>query len=93
MFIKMLSQPGGHADGTLELSADRRADRLCVIVADNGAGFPSDFALDTATSLGLQIVRTLVVSELGGTLTIVARPAGGTNVQLELPLPIADQAS
>jgi two-component sensor histidine kinase len=87
-----LSRPGGRAAGTLELSADRRADRLCVIVADNGAGFPADFDLDTTTSLGLQIVRTLVVGELGGTLTIVARPGGGTNVQLELPLPIADQA-
>src|SRR5580658_1639313 len=87
-----LARPGGSAAGTLELTADRREDRLCVIVADNGAGFPADFDLDTTTSLGLQIVRTLVVGELGGTLTIVARPGGGTNVQLELPLPIADQA-
>jgi hypothetical protein len=41
----------------------------------------------------LQIVRTLVVSELGGKLDISRRSEGGTIVQLELPLPPADQAA
>jgi hypothetical protein len=62
-------------------------------VADNGVGFPADFDLELATSLGLQIVRTLVVSELGGKLDISGRPEGGTIVRLELPLPPADQAT
>jgi two-component sensor histidine kinase len=87
-----LARPGGRAAGTLELAAKRCGDKLYVTVADNGAGFPEGFDLDAATSLGLQIVRTLVVGELGGKLNIVARPEGGTTVQLELPLPLADQA-
>jgi two-component sensor histidine kinase len=86
-----LARPGGRAAGTLELAADRHEERLCVIVADNGTGFPPDFDLESTTSLGLQIVRTLVVGELGGKLNISPRPGGGTNVQLELPLPAADQ--
>jgi two-component sensor histidine kinase len=87
-----LARPGGRAAGNLELTADRRDDRLCVVVADNGTGFPVDFDLESTTSLGLQIVRTLVVGELGGTLNITDRAGGGTNVRLELPLPAADQS-
>jgi two-component system, sensor histidine kinase PdtaS len=88
-----LALPGGPAVGTLEITACRGADQLTVTVADNGAGFPDGFDLEQATSLGLQIVRTLVVGELGGTLAISARPeGGGTCVRLDLPLPVADQA-
>ncbi len=88
-----LARPGGHSAGTLELTAQRSHDRLCVTVADNGVGFPEGFDLESATSLGLQIVRTLVVGELGGTLSISARAQGGTAVKIELPLPAADQAA
>ena len=87
-----LSRPGGRASGTLELTAIRNGELLVVKVADNGVGLPEGFDLETATSLGLQIVRTLVVSELGGKLDIGRRSEGGTIVQLELPLPPADQA-
>jgi two-component sensor histidine kinase len=86
-----LSRPGAPATGTLELVAERTRDRLMVTVADNGTGFPDEFDLDSTTSLGLQIVRTLVESELAGTLAISGRSGGGTSVRLDLPLPIADQ--
>jgi two-component sensor histidine kinase len=87
-----LAMPGGPATGTIELTAERGSERLAVIVADNGAGFPDGFDVETTTSLGLQIVRTLVVSELGGTLEISPRRDGGTTVRIDLPLPAADQS-
>jgi two-component system, sensor histidine kinase PdtaS len=88
-----LALPGGPAVGTLEITACHGMDQLTVTVADNGAGFPDGFDLEQATSLGLQIVRTLVVGELGGTLSISARPeGGGACVRVELPLPVPDQA-
>jgi two-component system, sensor histidine kinase PdtaS len=87
-----LAQPGGPATASLEVAACRCEDQLTVTVVDNGAGFPDGFDLDATTSLGLQIVRTLVVGELGGTLAISGRPdAGGTIVRVQLPLPAADQ--
>jgi len=55
-------------------------------VTDNGAGLPAGFDLDKSTSLGLQIVRTLVVAELGGRLQITPRAAGGTTVLVDLPV-------
>ena len=88
-----LARPGGRAAGTLELAAKRSGDQLHVTVADNGAGFPDGFDLDSTTSLGLQIVRTLVVGELGGKMNISERPGGGTTVLLEVPLPLADQVA
>ena len=72
--------------GLLEVIAVREAERLTVTVADNGVGLPEGFDLDSTTSLGLQIVRTLVVSELGGRLRIVPRPDGGTEAVVDLPV-------
>ena len=72
--------------GLLEVSVDRTQERLTVIVQDNGVGLPEEFDLDSATSLGLQIVRTLVVSELGGRLEVKPRAGGGTKAVVDLPL-------
>jgi two-component sensor histidine kinase len=78
--------PGTAPAGTLKVTVDRPPDRLTVTVEDSGVGLPEGFTLDAATSLGLQIVRTLVVSELGGRLQIAPRPGGGTAVLVDLPL-------
>jgi two-component sensor histidine kinase len=43
---------------------------LTVRVVDDGAGLPEGFSLDTAPGLGLSIVRTLVTTELGGTIEL-----------------------
>ena len=72
--------------GLLEVIAVRGAERLTVTVADNGVGLPEGFDPASTTSLGLQIVRTLVVSELGGRLRIVPRPDGGTEAVVDLPV-------
>jgi two-component sensor histidine kinase len=72
--------------GTLEVTARRRPQQLTVTVTDNGVGLPDGFSLGSATSLGLQIVRTLVVGELGGHLEITPRTDGGTRVLVDLPL-------
>ncbi len=82
-----LSQPaGGTSAGSLTVHAERRPQQLIVTVTDNGAGLPAGFDLDKSTSLGLQIVRTLVVAELGGRLQITPRAAGGTAVLVDLPV-------
>ncbi|HUK73091.1 MAG TPA: sensor histidine kinase [Streptosporangiaceae bacterium] len=76
----------GQLQGTIEVTAQRGPERLTVVVADDGAGLPAGFSLDTSTSLGLQIVRTLVVAELGGRLQVLPRPGGGTEVTVDLPM-------
>ncbi len=81
-----IGRPGGRTDGELEVTAKRMPGWLQVTVADNGAGLPDNFDLESTTSLGLQIVRTLVLTELGGRLEIGRRGGGGTRVLVELPI-------
>jgi two-component sensor histidine kinase len=71
--------------GRLDLLADHLAGRLRVVVEDDGHGLPAGFDPEASGRLGLQIVRTLVVGELGGTLDISPRSEGGTRVTLDLP--------
>ena len=53
--------------GTIVLAAERDGDDLVVRVRDDGRGLPPGFDPAASTGLGLQIVRTLVTSELHGT--------------------------
>lgn len=71
------------ADAPAEPPAGRR---LVTIIADDGAGLPADFDVESSDSLGLQIVRTLIVGELGGRLDFRPRPTGGTEVVVDVPL-------
>jgi len=78
---------GADSDGgIIEVVAARAPEQLTVTVSDNGAGLPADFDPDNTTSLGLQIVRTLVVAELGGQLSITPRSGGGTVALVDLPV-------
>jgi two-component sensor histidine kinase len=80
---------GPGEQGTVEVTATRAAapdDQLTITVRDNGRGLPDGFEPQTAGNLGLQIVRTLVVGELGGTFDMVPAEGRGTQVVLELPL-------
>jgi two-component sensor histidine kinase len=77
--------------GSIELVAERDGDDLVVRVVDDGRGLPEGFDLAASDGLGLQIVRTLVASELGGSLAMTSPPShpadgrSGTEVVLTLP--------
>ena len=64
----------GGRQGQVNIVVERSARWLDVFVRDNGKGLPPDFSLDRADGLGLQIARTLVESELRGSLTLRGRP-------------------
>ena len=71
---------------TVALSHD--AHGLAVEVRDNGIGLPKGFDIERTNSLGLSIVRDLVVSQLDGSIDMarVAKPdGGGTLVRIEVP--------
>lgn len=76
--------------GTVEVSAVRGGSptegRLLITVTDDGRGLPEGFDPKRAGNLGLQIVRTLVEGELGGTFGMVPAPERGTQVVLDLPV-------
>ncbi len=77
--------PVGHVD--LTMSNDEAA--LRVEVRDDGLGLPDGFEIEHTSSLGLSIVRDLVVSQLEGTISMEPVPAvdgGGTRVAISVPV-------
>ncbi len=75
------------APGTVSVRARREPGVLEVVVEDDGVGLPLDFSVESSTSLGLSIVRTLL-EELGGRLVLRAREDGpGTRAEVTLPMP------
>jgi two-component sensor histidine kinase len=68
---------------TVEMA--RRPDELRLRVTDDGVGLPAGFALERDANLGLQIVRTLVESELSGTIGVGSGDPG-TRVEVVIPV-------
>ena len=66
--------------------ATRPEEYLLITVQDDGRGMPEGFDPQQGGNLGLQIVRTLAMGELGGSFDMVAVPGGGTKVVLEIPV-------
>jgi two-component system, sensor histidine kinase PdtaS len=70
---------------SIRVGVSRRGQQLDMVVADDGRGLPAGFSLERADGLGLQIVRTLVVGEMRGTLAIRPAPYGGTEAAVAIP--------
>jgi two-component sensor histidine kinase len=62
--------PEGSAGGTVVVQLANDEETLKIRVINNGRGLDPGFDLDAATGLGLSIVRTLVTTELGGTIAM-----------------------
>ncbi len=75
------------APGHLEVCVERSDHELRVRVRDDGRGLPPDFDAGASPSLGLSIVRTLVESELGGSIDLGPAPSRGTEATVVIPLP------
>jgi two-component sensor histidine kinase len=70
----------------VRVSAEREGDHLTMEVQDDGAGLPEGFDAAASTSLGLQIVRTLITHELGGEISFERRQPSGTRVRVHIPV-------
>ncbi len=73
----------------VELTND--GTELRVKVTDDGVGLPPDFSIDRAEGLGLSIIRTLVTSELNGTIGLYGAggPPGREGTVMDIRVPIA----
>ena len=73
------------AASAIRLGVTRAGERLEMVVADDGRGLPAGFKLENADGLGLQIVRTLVVGEMRGTLALRPAAVSGTEAAVAIP--------
>jgi two-component system, sensor histidine kinase PdtaS len=79
-------------DGRVEVRLVRDAGKLDLTVTDDGVGVPEEWDLDRDAHLGLQIAKTLLESELGGSLAVHrSGPEGGTTCEAQLPVPPAPE--
>ena len=76
----------GNKDGTIGIEIVIRADHYLITIYDNGHGLPPEFDLQRSKSLGLQIVRTLVQEDLGGTINF--KSYSGTYAVINIPIDI-----
>lgn len=74
----------GHERGRVIIQLGRRAKEYAVEVSDDGVGLPRE----RRSSIGLEIVETLVRDDLRGKLTFKSGPAG-TRVIITLPQAMA----
>ena len=73
----------GRKTGRVWLTLQDEGDTVVVRVHDDGSGLPDDFRIESAESLGLQIVQTLVEEDLKGTLEM--RNGGGAEAIVTFP--------
>jgi two-component sensor histidine kinase len=71
------------SEGEIYLSINKDSENVYLEIGDNGSGLPTDFVIEEADSLGLQLVQTLV-EQLVGTLTI--DHSNGTLFKIVFPL-------
>jgi two-component sensor histidine kinase/PAS domain-containing protein len=77
--------PIGHVDLTLS----NEDSQLRIEVRDDGFGLPEGFDIERQSTLGLSIVRDLVVRQLEGMITMESSPqaeGGGTRAAISVPV-------
>lgn len=67
--------------GQINISISDAADRMVMLISDDGVGLPSGFDPDKAASMGLKLTKSLA-RQLKGTVAI--RSEGGTHVQVDM---------
>jgi two-component sensor histidine kinase len=75
-------------EGEVKIVMKRENGHLVVEVRDRGAGLPPGFDIERTAGLGLQIVRTLVRSELNGTISHFEDDATVARVEIPLHEPV-----
>ncbi|WIW71508.1 histidine kinase N-terminal domain-containing protein [Anaerosinus gibii] len=73
----------GCNEGVIGLNIVRESDNYLIDLYDNGTGLPETFQKHASKSLGLQIVRTLIEDDLGGTFELYSDK--GTHARINIP--------
>jgi two-component sensor histidine kinase len=86
VLVELLQNAAEHAfeegsSGHVKVQTKREGDWVQLVVADDGKGLPEGFDLGSG-GLGLQIVKTLAIDELAGSIQLES--SGGTRITVDL---------
>ena len=70
---------------SVTVTVQRDGNLMKSSVIDDGSGIPDGFSLEKNTNLGLQIVQTLTLNELAGSIEFI-KPSEGTEVRITFPI-------
>lgn len=73
----------GREHGLIGLHTEQTEDGYILELYDDGCGLPEDFDIMKTRSLGLQIIRTLVADDMGGSFELFNQ--GGTHARITIP--------
>ncbi|MBP2651134.1 MAG: pdtaS [Firmicutes bacterium] len=73
----------GRREGVIGVDMTILKAEYVIEIWDNGIGLPQDFGQKKSTSLGLQIIRTLIENDLGGKFRLYSE--GGTHACIAVP--------
>jgi two-component sensor histidine kinase len=73
-------------EGEIQIYLALTQTDLLITVTDNGLGLPQGFALEADSGLGLELIHTMVVEDLGGSFTLEDAPEGGARAVVNVPL-------
>lgn len=76
---------GDQTSGHIHIDLIDGETDVTMTVSDDGRGLPPDFTGHVQANLGVQIIRTLIEEDLGGTFRIAMRADGGTAATLVIP--------
>lgn len=76
------------AIGNIWIQMEKKADSIHMEVRDDGIGISKDLSVMTITSLGIKLIRNLVLRQLKGKLSITRNC--GTEVKIIFPIQIAE---
>ncbi len=68
----------------MQVTLANDGDTVTVQVQDNGVGWPEGFDISTSESLGLSIARSLVLTQLNGSLA--TRNENGAVTEVTIPI-------
>jgi two-component sensor histidine kinase len=77
----------GQEEGFVRLNLADSGDEVMIEVTDNGDGLPDDFELSQSDSLGLQIVKILVESDLKGQIHLANSAHDGEGLSATIVFP------
>jgi two-component sensor histidine kinase len=75
-----------HGGRHVRIEARSEGDRAAVRISDDGRGFPKDFDALRDANMGVELVRTLASTDLGGCVTFENNETCGARVTVRFPV-------
>ena len=84
---ELVSNALKHGKGAVQVTFAAQEGRALLEVCDDGPGFPKDFDPIASANTGLELIESLVRTDLAGKIGYENRPQGGGSVRVTFALP------